>query len=93
MTTVHIDKFDDYECPKGGQHDDKAGVMIYRTRKGEERFINDSKYYNGHEVVLKDGFIRYPVRKIHRRMRIIGASTACSKCGTPFIIAHNPFFL
>lgn len=35
MTTVFIDEFDNHSCPAGGEHDDKSGVMIYRTRQGE----------------------------------------------------------
>lgn len=87
-----IDKFDDDTCPKGGVHDDNAAVIMYKTRKGEVRYMNQAKFL-GKPKKGKDGTIYYPPKRVHRRMVIVGSSVACSKCGIPYIEAHNPNFL
>lgn len=81
---IHIDKFNSNECPKGGYHDEESGVIMYRTRKGETRYMNDNKYYQSNSTMP---------RPEHRRMRVVGGSVACSKCGTPYIESHNPYHL
>jgi hypothetical protein len=87
-----IDTFqDDGRCPKGGQHDDEGAVVMYRTRKGETRYINQDKYLDKPRYDKK-GRIYYPPKRIHRRMVIVGGSVACSKCGSTSFERFNPFF-
>jgi len=83
MGIAFIDNFNSNACPQGGEHDELGSVLMYRTRRGEIRYISESKYY------LDNTYFPKP---IHRRMRITGGSVACSKCGTPFIESHNPNF-
>lgn len=85
---IHIDNFNSNDCLKGGQHDEKGSVLMYRTRKGEVRYINENKYY----IPGSGELTGFPmIRKVHRRMHIVGGSVACSKCGTPYIESHNPY--
>jgi hypothetical protein len=70
----------DNSCPAGGEHDENGAKLTYRTRKGDERYINQDKY-------LIPG-TTFP-RKEHLRMRIIGGEVACSKCGCGYTQSHN----
>lgn len=81
-----ITKADDEECPKGGVHDFENGdaILTYKTRRGEERYINQEKYLI-YGTTLP--------RPEHWRMRIVGGQVACSKCGCGYMSAHNPHYL
>lgn len=87
MTTIFIDKFDDDNCPKGGVHDFSATLLTYLTRKGDRRYISGKKYY------LNDSPNDGRPKKIHARMHIVGGESQCIKCGCPYTMAHNPYFL
>lgn len=84
MSNVFIDNFDSDECEKGGLHQWDKAILSYKTRRGQERFINQEKYLIPGTTIP---------RREHRRMRIIGGQECCSKCGCPYLVAHNPFLM
>jgi hypothetical protein len=83
-STAFVDTF--------GEHDDSGAVLMYRTRKGEIRYINQDKYLDEPKYDSK-GRIYYPPKRIHRRMNVIGGSVVCSKCRNAAIDRVNPHYM
>ena len=82
-----ITKADDDNCPKGGLHDFNGTLLTYLTRKGERRHINGKKYYLND--LPNDG----RPKPTHWRMHIVAGESMCVKCGCPYTVAHNPYYL